>query len=183
MKLLVTGAWRHTQEQLTDLEKKGHYIYRMQNEKDDVPCEYDQIEGVICNGLFLFHPIEKFSSLKYIQLTSAGFDRVPMDYLNHYGIEVHNARGVYSIPMAEFAISSVLQIYKHYDFFRENQRNHRWDKQREILELYGKRVCIVGCGNVGTECAKRFNAFGCLVYKVRCGHISPSPTKKRGCGG
>ena len=31
------------------------------------------------------------------------------------------------------------------------------------MELYGKTVCVVGCGNVGTECAKRFTAFGCNV--------------------
>ncbi|MFR2598220.1 MAG: NAD(P)-dependent oxidoreductase [Ruminococcus sp.] len=27
--------------------------------------------------------------------------------------------------------------------------------------MYGKTVCIVGCGSVGTKCAKRFKAFGC----------------------
>lgn len=31
-------------------------------------------------------------------------------------------------------------------------------KHRGCIEIYGKTVCIVGCGNVGTECAKRFNA-------------------------
>lgn len=30
-----------------------------------------------------------------------------------------------------------------------------------MQELYGKTVCIVGCGSVGTKCAKRFKAFGC----------------------
>lgn len=30
---------------------------------------------------FLSHPIEQFTSLYYIQLTSVGFDRVPMDYV------------------------------------------------------------------------------------------------------
>ena len=48
----------------------------------------------------------------------------------------------------------------------ENQREHRWVKHRGLLELYEKNVCIVGCGNVGTECAKRFNAFGCNTYGV-----------------
>ena len=34
------------------------------------------------------------------------------------------------------------------------------------MELYGKTVCIVGCGNIGTECAKRFSAFGCKIVGV-----------------
>ncbi len=166
MKLLITGAWKCTSEQLNQIEAMGHSIVFMQNEKDELPCLYEEVEGVICNGLFLYHPIEKFTSLRYIQLTSAGFDRVPMDYVQAHGIAIHNARGVYSIPMAEFAISGVLQLYKQSRFFYENQKKSVWEKYRGVLELFGKTVCIVGCGNVGTECAKRFQAFGCNVIGV-----------------
>lgn len=166
MKLLITGAWKCTSEQLNQIEAMGHSIVFMQNEKDELPCSYEEVEGVICNGLFLYHPIEKFISLRYIQLTSAGFDRVPMDYVQAHGIAIHNARGVYSIPMAEFAIGGVLQLYKQSRFFYENQKKSVWEKHRGVLELYGKTVCIVGCGNVGTECAKRFQAFGCKVLGV-----------------
>lgn len=166
MKLLVTGAWKCTQEQLNEIENMGHTVTFMQNEKDELPCPYEEVEGAICNGLFLHHSIEKFSSLRYIQLTSAGFDRVPIDYVQAHGIEIHNARGVYSIPMAEFAISGVLQLYKKSKFFYENQKKRAWEKHRGVLELYRKTVCIVGCGSVGTECAKRFKAFGCRVLGV-----------------
>ena len=166
MKLLITGAWKCTSEQLNQIEAMGHSIVFMQNEKDELPCSYEEVEGVICNGLFLYHSIEKFTSLRYIQLTSAGFDRVPMDYVQARRIAIHNARGVYSIPMAEFAISGVLQLYKQSRFFYESQKKSVWEKHRGVLELYGKTVCIVGCGNVGTECAKRFQAFGCKVIGV-----------------
>ena len=70
------------------------------------------MEGVVCNGLFLHHPIERFPNLRFIQLTSAGYDRVPMDIVREKGIEIHNARGVYSVPMAEFAVAGVLSVYK-----------------------------------------------------------------------
>ena len=166
MKLLITGAWKCTSEQLNQIEAMGHSIVFMQNEKDELPCSYEEVEGVICNGLFLSHLIEKFISLRYIQLTSAGFDRLPMDYVQAHGIAIHNARGVYSIPMAEFAIGGVLQLYKQSGFFYENQKKSAWEKHRGVLELYEKTVCIVGCGNVGTECAKRFQAFGCKVLGV-----------------
>ena len=166
MKLLVTGAFRCTKEQLNKLAQNGHDIIFMQNETDGLPCAYEDVEGVICNGLFLSHPIEKFTSLRYVQLTSAGFDRVPMDYIKSHGIEIYNARGVYSIPMAEFAVGGVLQLYKQSKFFHNNQNICAWEKHRNLLELYGKTVCIVGCGSVGNECAKRFDAFGCEVIGV-----------------
>ena len=166
MNLLITGAWQDAGTYIPLLREMGHRVEFMQYERDPLPCGYGWAEGVVCNGLFLHHAIEKFENLKYIQLTSAGFDRVPMEYVQERGIRIRNARGVYSIPMAEFALAGVLQLYKHTDFFRENQKRHIWEKHRGLLELAGKRVCILGCGSVGTECAKRFSAFGCRVVGV-----------------
>ena len=166
MNLLVTGAVARTEKELAMLRELGHKVVFMQQEKDSLPCEAAWVEGIIGNGIFLSHPIEQFTSLRFIQLTSAGFDRVPMDYVEQHGIEIHNARGVYSIPIAEFAVSGVLQLYKRSRYFHENQKATKWEKHRGLLELFGKNVCIVGCGSVGTECAKRFKAFGCSVVGV-----------------
>lgn len=166
MNLLVTGAWSDGKNCISELEAMGHSVCFMQFEKDVLPCSYDWVEGVICNGLFLSHPIERFKNLRYIQLTSAGFDRVDMDYVRAHEIEIHNARGVYSIPMAEFALCGVLQLYKQAAFFRENQKQHLWEKHRGLMELVGKTVLNVGCGSVGNECAKRFKAFDCKIIGV-----------------
>ena len=163
MNLLITGAWQEAREHFDEIEALGHSIVFMQQEKDALPCDPGWVEGTICNGLFLHHPIDAFPNLRFIQLTSAGFDRVDMAYVQSHGIEIHSARGVYSIPMAEFALCGVLRLYKQTRFFEENQRAHRWEKHRGLRELFGKTVVIVGCGSVGTECAKRFSAFGCRV--------------------
>ncbi len=162
MNLLVTGAWQGAKDYLSQLGQ-NHDVVFMQQEKDALPCMPAWVEGVICNGLFLSHPIEQFVNLKYIQLTSAGFDRVPMDYVQAHGIQIHNARGVYSVPMAEFAVSGVLTLYKQQRFFSDKQKESVWEKHRGLLELAGKTVLIVGCGSVGQACAKRFSAFDCVV--------------------
>lgn len=166
MNLLITGAWNEAKQNISLLEQIGHRVCFMQQEKDALPCEYNWVEGVICNGLFLHHPIEKFQNLKYIQLTSAGYDRVDLEYIQKHGIEIHNARGVYSIPMAEFALSGVLQLYKQAAFFNENKKMCKWEKNRGLKELFEKKVLIAGCGSVGNECAKRFAAFGCEVTGI-----------------
>ena len=166
MKLLVTGAWKNAREHLNEIEKLGHEIIFMQDESDELPCAYEAVEGVICNGLFLHHEIERFTSLRYIQLTSAGLDRIPTDYVGAHGIKVNNARGVYSIPMAEFAVSGVLQLYKKTCYFYENQKKKIWKKNTDALELFGKTVAVIGCGSVGFECAKHFSVFGCRVIGV-----------------
>ena len=166
MNLLITGAWQQAREHIPEIEAMGHTVVFMQQEKDELPCDASWVEGVVCNGLFLYHPIEGFSSLKWIQLTSAGYDRVPMEYVRERGIAIYNARGVYSIPMAEFAVAGVLFLYKRLNDFRSAQRERRWEKLRDLKELAGQTVLIVGCGSVGTECAKRFRAFDCRIVGV-----------------
>ena len=81
MNLLITGAFSCTQAQLDHITSLGHKVVFMQQEKDALPCEPSWVEGIVGNGIFLHHPIENFTSLRFIQLTSAGFDRVPMEYV------------------------------------------------------------------------------------------------------
>ena len=166
MNILITGAWDVAKQHISEIEKMGHKVVFLQQEKDNLPCSYEWVEGVICNGLFLHHPLSRFLNLRYIQLTSAGYDRVPMDEVERSNIEIHNARGVYSIPMAELAVTGVLDIYKGMYRFREQQKRHEWVKNRQIRELAGSKVVIVGCGSVGTECAKRFKSFECQVIGI-----------------
>ena len=165
MNVLVTGAFQLNSEELAALETVGHRVFVHPDER--IPVEQpERYEAVVCNGLFLHSPIERFTSLRLIQLTSAGLDRVPLDYVRAHGIELHNAAGVYSVPMAEFAVCGILQLYKQSRFFTANQAQHKWEKHRGLLELSGKRVCILGCGDVGREIAKRLKAFGCHITGV-----------------
>ena len=174
MKLLVTGAWQNAKDYIPDMEEMGHEVTFMQYENEDLPCPAESIEGVICNGLFLYHKIEQFVNLHYIQLTSAGYDRLPMEYAKEKQITVFNAGGVYSKPMAEFALCGVLMLYKHMHQFMKQQEAHIWKKQRNLLELTDKKVLIFGCGSVGTECARRFTSFGAKVSGI---DLHPSDNK------
>lgn len=159
MKLLLTGAFNYTDEQIEYIKSIGYDVIFIQDERIPIDFDVSNVEAVVCNGLFLYNPIEKFTNLKYIQLTSAGLDRVPLDYIKKNDIELHNASGVYSVPMAEFAVCSILQICKNSYFFYKNKENKIWEKCRNLQELINKKVCIIGAGNIGTEIAKRLRAF------------------------
>lgn len=166
MKLLVTGAFTITAEQFDMLSSLGCEIMFQKDERGKPECDFSEADAVICNGLFLYHDISEFKNLKLIQLTSAGLDRVPIEEIKRRNITLFNARGVYSVPMAEFALSGVLSLYKHLNTFYESQKSHIWQKDRNLHELCGETVAVVGCGSVGTECAKRFSAFGTRVIAV-----------------
>ena len=124
------------------------------------PSKFDTI---ICVGLFRHNNIEYFTNLKKIQFMNAGCEDAPLEYMQEHGIEFHNARGIYSIPISEFVISRILESYRNLKFFNANQQKHVWEKYRNNLELHGKTVAIVGCGSIGSACARLFKAFDCQV--------------------
>lgn len=165
-KLLLTGAFKYSQEQLNTLESLEYEIVFVQDERKALSIDVSDIDAVVCNSLFLYNNIKEFKNLRIIQLTSAGLDRVPLDYINERGIRLFNARGVYSIPMAEWAILKILEIYKKSRVFYKNQEQHKWEKQRGLLELTDKTASIIGFGSVGMKIAKRLKVFGVNVISV-----------------
>ena len=159
---LVAGRVNLTEQQKRALSDMGFHLVFHPDERTPV-SDPDQFEVVICNGLFQYQPIKRFGNLHMIQLTSAGLDRVPLSEIQERGISLYNAENTYSVPMAEFAIGGVLQLYKNASFFYQNKENHLWDKDRNLQELFGKNVLILGTGHVGSAIAKRFKAFECMI--------------------
>ena len=160
MNLLLTGCFKYSEAQMNALRDLGYTVYFMQQEQEYLPLLASDVDVTVCNGLFLNHDINDFTHLKLIQLTSAGFDRIPVDLIKARGIELFNARGVYSMPMAEWAIFRVLEYYKQGWFFYQEQIAGRWTKHRGLREIAGIKIAVVGAGNVGQEVAKRFQSFG-----------------------
>jgi len=163
MNILITEALKLTKLQINELEKLGHKVFYIENELSILDLDVSIFDAVICNSLFIHNDIRKFLNLKYIQITSSGYDRVPIDYINEKGIIIHNARGVYSIPMAEWTILKILEIYKNNKIFHLNQMEHKWLKQRNLFELNGKTILILGFGSVGEEIAIRLKSFGTKI--------------------
>lgn len=167
MRLLITGAWRDAPVYGKEILRMGYEILFQEREEQSLPCEPDWPQAVICNGLFQYHELADMTSLRYMQLTSAGLDRVPMEEIRKREILLSHAVGIYDIPMAEAAVGGVLQLYRDAGDYYEKQCRHIWHKNRNLTELCGKNVCIVGCGHVGKACAAKFHGMGCQVTGIR----------------
>lgn len=105
-----------------------------------------------------------FPKLKLVQLTSAGFDGVPLEIYSQRGINVANAGSVYSVPMAETVVYGMLQMVKKY---HANPKKHGIRIARNykyITELAGKTITILGTGSIGGEIAKRLQGFDMKIY-------------------
>lgn len=175
MRFLLAKTLGFTDEMVQKLEALGFEIVTLDgSEEQYYDQDFSDVDAVMCYRFFNFNDISRFPNLKYIHTTSAGLDHMPMDYIREHNIHLCNARGVYSVPMAEFALCGVLQIYKYAPRMRKQQDAHIWRQRGKMREMGGKRVCIVGAGSIGTETAKRFSAMGCHVTGL-CRHPAPLP--------
>lgn len=101
--------------------------------------------------------------LKLYQLTSAGFDGVPCEVFRDKGVDVANAGSVYSAPIAETVVFGVLYMAKR---LHPNPNNRRLKLQRgyaQITEIAGKKILVMGAGNIGTAIASRLQGFEAQV--------------------
>lgn len=126
--------------------------------------ELDAIDVLVTYNSFDKLDISKMKNLKFIQLGSTGFDQVPKDKLINRDIILSNNKGGYSIPMAEWIVLNILQIYINTKKFYINQSNKIWQPDTTILDVYGKRVGFLGTGTIAMEAAKRLKTFGVEIW-------------------
>jgi phosphoglycerate dehydrogenase-like enzyme len=101
--------------------------------------------------------MRELPKLRMVQLLSAGTDlwdgRLPD------GVMLANARGAHGGSTAELAITGLLAVYRQVPGFVANQAAHQWD-QHPTETLDGKRVLILGAGDLGQSLRARLEPFG-----------------------
>ncbi len=101
--------------------------------------------------------------LRLVQTLSAGTDSW-QGHLPH-GVRLSNARGAHGGSTAEWAVAALLAIYRDFPRFAADQAAHEWH-QIETETLDGKRVLILGAGDLGTNLRARLEPFGASVTMV-----------------
>ncbi|WP_077624367.1 D-2-hydroxyacid dehydrogenase [Sediminibacillus massiliensis] len=105
--------------------------------------------------------IQMATDLKWIMVLSAGIDTMPLKTIKRQGILVTNSRGIHKQPMAEYAISMILQVSRSAGLLMEKQRQQQWVSSRDVptQEISNKTMVIAGTGAIGQEVARLAKAF------------------------
>lgn len=160
-KCLVT--YNYGSDEIREIEELGYEIIMKKEHGLTYDIELEDVEVLVCYDPFNSLDILKMKSLKWIQLSSIGIDQLPKDKVIKSNIVVTNNRGGYSIPMGEWVVLSILQIYKKQMDIFKNRLDKRWKMDTSLLELYGKTVGFVGTGSISIEAAKRLQGFGVKI--------------------
>lgn len=105
-------------------------------------------------------------NLKWLQTLTAGVDNFLMPEIKERQILLTCCKGIHGIPMSEHMFGMLLGITRGLYTLRETQPEKSWARPR-VEELYGKTLVILGMGHVGTELAKKAQAFGMRVIGVK----------------
>lgn len=103
--------------------------------------------------------LKKAERLKWIMVLSAGMDRMPFEEIRARGIIVTNVRGIHAKPMAEYAISMLLQVSRQAKVLIEQEKTHEWNRKPLMTEIGEQTMVVLGTGAIAQEVARLAKAF------------------------
>src|SRR5215472_17402682 len=100
--------------------------------------------------------IERAERLKVIGRAGIGVDNIDLPGATQRGIVVMNTPYGNSITTAEHAIALMFALAREVPAADQSTQAGKWEKSRFMgVELYGKTLGVIGCGNIGSIVADR----------------------------
>src|SRR6202034_3837426 len=100
--------------------------------------------------------LESARSLKVIGRAGIGVDNVDVPAATARGIIVMNTPFGNSITTAEHAVSLMLALARQIPEADASTRAGKWEKNKFLgVEIFGKTLGVIGCGNIGSIVADR----------------------------
>ncbi|KAF5729926.1 glyoxylate/hydroxypyruvate reductase HPR3-like [Tripterygium wilfordii] len=140
--------------------------------------EAQKVRALVCVG---HTPLKSdvlglLPSLELVVGSSAGVEHIDLPECRRRGIAVTNAGTAFSEDVADCAIALLIDVLRRVSSGDRYVRSGLWPKCGHIAlgsKLGGKRIGIIGLGNIGSEIAKRLLAFGCsIAYNSRKKKVS-----------
>ncbi|MES1924285.1 NAD(P)-dependent oxidoreductase [Salinisphaera sp. T31B1] len=104
-------------------------------------------------------------SLALIVCQGVGYDGVDTEAAQRRGIAVAAGRGVNSSTVADHALALTLALLRRIPVYDRNVRDGHWLEVRRLDPLLtGRRVGILGFGQIGRLIARRAAGFDCEVH-------------------
>lgn len=170
VKVLVTprsfGAF--SKEPVMLLEKHQIEVIEPQNKgilsREELMTLIHDVDGVIAGvDTFDADVLQEATNLHVISKYGVGVDNIDLNYCKEHNIEVCRAVGANSSAVADYAFTLLCAVARRTCEIDRGCRNNDWTKKNTV-DIYGKKLGIIGLGNIGKGLAKRSNGFEMKVY-------------------
>jgi phosphoglycerate dehydrogenase-like enzyme len=110
------------------------------------------------------------SSIKFVQVTGAGLDRLDLPALKRFGISVANVPGGSNSAVAEYVVTAASILLRRFAWADAEIRagHYREFRARMVSDnlsgLDGLNVGVVGMGTIGLATAEAFHKRGCRIF-------------------
>lgn len=127
---------------------------------------------VIYTWILKNHELAQAPNVRWVHTSAVAVETLCLPELFARGIAVSNTRGVQALPIAEHVMAVTLALAKQVPFVLDNQRQARWAQNEFVGErlpwlLHGRTLGLIGVGTIGSEIARRADAFGMRVIALR----------------
>lgn len=137
--------------------------------------DVDKIQKLKWAEVVLFAPgrhlsdeiLSNASHVKLMQLWSSGYDKFNVAGCTKYGIPVANNGGANACSVAEHALLLMLSVYKWLPDSHRRTVTGQWAGNNHGLDMFllnGKKIGIIGFGNIGRQVAKKLQGFEAEVF-------------------
>jgi D-2-hydroxyacid dehydrogenase (NADP+) len=136
-----------------------------------MPTEDDVKDADAIVGWELPSPLlQAANRLRWMHAAGAGVERYDLGQIAARGVMLTNSSGVSAPNMAEHVLGMMIALTRRFPRLLRAQIQREWRDEathREVAELQGQTVLIVGIGEVGRAVAQRAAAFGMRVNGLR----------------
>lgn len=134
-------------------------------ERADILARADAL--VLWNPRIELSPDDRqyLTSLRFVQLMTAGFDHVPFSLFPE-GVTVAFNAGAYADPMAEHALAMALAAAKRLPVEHAEMQAGRFNQFAMNKRMAGGVCGIVGFGGIGKACARLFRCLGMEIHAL-----------------
>jgi len=125
-----------------------------------------ETEVLLSNPVVPDDIVERAQALKWLQLTSAGVDRLLNAPVVQSHVTVTTASGIHAVPISEYVIGAMLAFGKGLPRAFRAQRERAW-RPFWPEELEAKTVGVLGVGAIGARVVELSKALGMRVLAMR----------------
>jgi D-2-hydroxyacid dehydrogenase (NADP+) len=146
----------------------------------DGPTEDDVRDADAIVGWELpLHLLQAANRLRWMHASGAGVERYELTQIAARGVMLTNSSGVSAPNMAEHVLGMMIALTRCFPRLMRAQMQRVWRDEathREVGELQGQTVLVVGIGEIGRAVAQRAAAFGLRVngLRRRAGELPPA---------